>query len=205
MDHASTWIIDERRTTNLFDATRTLQDDQIRDLVTLATTAPTSFNLQNWRFIAVRTPEDKARLRKISWDQAKITDAAVTFIVVGQLADYTTIPSRLAPLVSDGVMPAPMVAGWEGAAKSLYHEQPQRQRDEAVRSATFGAGTLIYAAQAAGLGSAPMIGFDAEAVAGEFKLAADEIPVMLLAVGYAAPENWPRKPRRPLQEVLQFV
>lgn len=205
MSISSTQIIDERRTTNLFDATRTLRDDQIRDLVARATTAPTSFNLQNWRFIAVRTPEDKARLRKISWDQAKVTDAAVTFIVVGQLADYTTLPDRLAPLVSDGIMPPEMVAGWEGAAKSLYHEQPQRQRDEAVRTATFGATTLIYAAQAAGLGSAPMIGFDAEAVASEFKLAADEVPVMLLAVGYAMPENWPRKPRRPLSEVLQFV
>lgn len=205
MNISSSRIIDERRTTNLFDASRTLRDDQIRDLVTQATTAPSSFNLQNWRFIAVRTPEDKARLREISWDQAKITDAAVTFIVVGQLADYTTIPDRLAPLVSAGVMPAEMVGGWEGAAKSLYHEQPQRQRDEAVRTATFGASTLIYAAQAAGLGSAPMIGFDAEAVANAFNLAADEVPVMLLAVGYAMPENWPRKPRRPLAEVLRFV
>ncbi|MES2831763.1 MAG: nitroreductase family protein [Pseudomonadota bacterium] len=205
MNMSSTQIIDERRTTNLFDASRTLRDEQIRDLVTRATTAPTSFNLQNWRFIAVRTSEDKSRLRKISWDQVKITDAAVTFIIVGQLADYTTIPERLAPLVSAGIMPPEMVAGWEGAAKGLYHEQPQRQRDEAVRTATFGASTLIYAAQAAGLGSAPMIGFDAEAVANEFKLAADEIPVMLLAIGYAMPENWPRKPRRPLAEVLQFV
>lgn len=205
MNIASTQIISERRTTNLFDASRTLHDEQIRGLVALATTAPTSFNLQNWRFIAVRTPEDKARLRKISWDQAKITDAAVTFIVVGQLADYSAIPDRLAPLVSAGIMPPEMVAGWEGAAKSLYHDQPQRQRDEAVRTATFGASTLIYAAQAAGLGSAPMIGFDAEAVADEFKLAAYEVPVMLLAVGYALPENWPRKPRRPLADVLQFV
>lgn len=205
MNIASTQIINERRTTNLFDASRTLHDEQIRGLFALATTAPTSFNLQNWRFIAVRTPEDKARLRKISWDQAKITDAAVTFIVVGQLADHTAIPDRLAPLVSAGIMPPEMVAGWEGAAKSLYHDQPQRQRDEAVRTATFGASTLIYAAQAAGLGSAPMKGFDAEAVADEFKLAADEVPVMLLAVGYALPENWPRKPRRPLADVLQFV
>ncbi len=205
MTNTSTQIIEERRTTNLFDATRTISDAEIEQLVGLATTAPTSFNLQNWRFIAVRTPEDKARLRKISWEQAKVSEAAVTFIVCGQLADYTTIPERLAPVVGAGIMPAEMVPGWEGAAKSLYHEQPQRQRDEAVRTATFGASTLIYAAQAAGLGSAPMIGFDADAVAREFGLAADEVPVMLLAVGYALPANWPRKPRRPLAEVLQFV
>lgn len=205
MTSLSTQILEQRSTTNLFDASRTISDEQIQQLINIATTAPSSFNLQNWRFIAVRTPEAKAKLRKLAWDQAKVTDAAVTFIVCGQLADYRTIPDRLAPVVEAGIMPSEMVSGWEGAAKILYDGQPQQQRDEAVRSATFGASTLIYAAQAAGLGSAPMIGFDGPAVAAEFGLGADEIPALLLAVGYAAPENWPRKPRRPLSQVLQLV
>ncbi|WP_454048278.1 nitroreductase family protein, partial [Chryseobacterium sp. Marseille-Q8038] len=34
--------------------------------------APTSFRLQNWRFIAVRTPEAKARLLPIAWQQPAI-------------------------------------------------------------------------------------------------------------------------------------
>lgn len=205
MTTLSTEILQQRSTTNLFDPTRTIGDRQIEDLIALATTAPTSFNLQNWRFIAVRTPEAKARLRQVGWDQAKITDAAVTFVVIGQLADYRTIPERLAPVVEAGIMPAAMVPGWEGAARTLYDDQPQQQRDEAVRSATFGASTLIYAAQAAGLGSAPMIGFDAAAVAREFDLGANEVPVLLLAVGHATSDNWPRKPRRPLDQVLEFA
>lgn len=76
--------IEERRTTVLFDPSHSLSDEQIGELIRLATKAPTSFNLQNWRFIAVRTPDAKARLRKVAWDQAKITEAAVTFIVCGQ-------------------------------------------------------------------------------------------------------------------------
>jgi len=44
--------------------------------VRIGTTAPTSFHLQNWRFIAVRTPEAKVRLRPIAWDQPAITEAA---------------------------------------------------------------------------------------------------------------------------------
>ncbi|MDQ3204715.1 MAG: nitroreductase family protein [Pseudomonadota bacterium] len=197
--------IEARRTVNLFDASRGIEQAQVVELIRLATTAPTAFNLQNWRFIAAHTAEAKARLRKIAWDQAKVTEAAVTFIVCGQLADYKTIPDRLAPSVEAGLMPEQMVPGWEGAAKSLYHDQPLRQRDEAVRTATFGAGTLIYAAQAMGLGSSPMIGFDAEAVAEEFGLAEDEIAVMLVAVGEPLPENWPQKPRRPLAQVLSVV
>lgn len=203
--HPIITAIEERRTTVLFDPSRTISDEEITELVRLATKAPTSFNLQNWRFIAVRTPEAKARLRAIAWDQAKITESSVTFIVCGQLADEHTLVDRLAPTVQAGIMQAQMVDGWVAGARSLYHEQPWRQRDEAVRTATLGAATLIFAAHAMELGAGPMIGFDQEAVAGEFGLAADEIPVMLLSVGYGTPDNWPQKPRRPLSQVLSLV
>src|SRR5690606_22343902 len=146
--------------------------------------------MQNWRFIAVRTPEAKARLSPIAWNQPAITEAAVTFIVCGQLADSSVIPERLAPLVEAGVMPAAMVPEWENPARALYMEHPQRQRDEAVRTATFGAAAMIYTARSWGLGSTPMIGFDAEAVHREFELTKDEVPVMLLSIGAERPGNW---------------
>lgn len=205
MTHPIISAIEERQTINLFDPAHTLSDEEITELVRLATKAPSSFNLQNWRFIAVRTPEAKARLRAVGWDQPKITDAAVTFTVCGVIADHETTPARLAPAVEAGVMPSEVATGWEGAAKNLYFEQPQRARDEAIRSATFGASTLIFAAHAMGLGAGPMIGFDPEGIRKEFGLAENEAPAMLLAVGRATPENWVQKPRRPLSQVLQLV
>jgi nitroreductase len=194
-----------RRTTKYYDPTVTLSDDQIRELVRIGTTAPTSFHLQNWRFIAVRTPEAKARLRPIAWNQPAVTEAAVTFIVCGQLADSSVVPERLAPVVEAGIMPAKLVPDWEIPARGLYGDYPQRQRDEAVRTGTFGAAAMIYAARSLGLGSTPMIGFDAEAVAREFGLAGDEVPVMLLSIGAERPGNWQQKPRRPVADVLDFV
>lgn len=194
-----------RSAAKYYDPAAVLSDDQIRDLVRIGTSAPTSFHLQNWRFIAVRTPEAKARLRPIAWDQPAITDAAVTFIIIGQLADSSTIPARLAPVVEAGIMPAHLVPDWELPARGLYLDQPQRQRDEAVRSATFGAAAIIYAARSLGFGSTPMIGFDAEAVHRTFGLAGHEVPVMLLSVGPERPGNWPQKPRLPVADVLDFV
>ncbi|MDL2407072.1 nitroreductase family protein [Rhizobium calliandrae] len=194
-----------RRATKYYDPAATLSDDQIRELVRIGTTAPTSFHLQNWRFIAVRSPEAKARLHPIAWSQPAITDAAVTFIVVGQLADSSVIPDRLAPVVEAGIMPERLVPEWENPARDLYMEYPQRQRDEAVRTATFGAAAMIYGARSWGLGSTPMIGFDDKAVHLEFGLAEDEVPVMLLSVGAERPGNWRQKPRRPVADVLDFV
>src|SRR5215510_14858364 len=127
MTNAIIESIVSRSTTKYYDPAFTLSDDQIRELVRIATTAPTSFHMQNWRFIAVRTPEAKARLRPIAWDQPMVTDAAVTFIICGQLADHSVIPKRLAPVVKAGIMPAGMVPDWENATRRLYFEHPQCQ------------------------------------------------------------------------------
>ena len=123
MIHPIIQAIEERNTVNLFDASHPVSDDQIHELIRLATRAPTAFNLQNWRFIAARTSEAKARLRAVAWDQAKITEAGVTFIVVGQLAHHETLPERLQPAVDAGIMPSAMVPAWAAGAKSLYFEQ----------------------------------------------------------------------------------
>jgi nitroreductase len=205
MSNAVIDCILSRSSTKYYDPNATLSDDQIRELVRIGTTAPTSFHLQNWRFIAVRSEEAKARLSPIAWSQPAITEAAVTFIICGQLADSSVVPERLAPLVEAGVMPAKMVPEWEIPARDLYMEYPQRQRDEAVRTGTFGAAAMIYAARSLGLGSTPMIGFDADAVHREFALTKDEVPVMLLAVGAERSGNWAQKPRRPVADVLHLI
>ena len=128
MTNAVIECILSRSSAKYYDPAATLSDDQIRELVRIGTTAPTSFHLQNWRFIAVRTPEAKARLSPIAWNQPPITEAAVTFIVVGQLADSSVVPERLAPVVQAGIMPAKLIPDWEIPARGLYQNCPQRHQ-----------------------------------------------------------------------------
>lgn len=197
-------LIERRVSANLFDASHTLTDGEIKELVRLATRAPSAYNLQNWRFIAAQSPQVKARLRSVAFGQPKVSDAAVTFIICGVLPDHAALPERLLSFVEAGFMPAHVASGWQEGARSQYAD-PQAARDEAVRSAIFGAATLIQAAEAMGLASGPMSGFDAEGVAREFNLTQNEVPVLLVAIGRAAPGNWPQKPRRPLAEVLEIL
>lgn len=204
MPHPAIALIEQRASTNRFDAGHVLADPEIAELTRLATLAPTAYHLQNWRFVAVRTPAAKARLRRLAQDQAKVSEAAVTFIVCGVLPDEAVIAERLLPFVQAGYMPQDMVPRWRAGARQQYADSTPA-RDEAVRSASLGAATLMHAAAALGLASGPMVGFDAGAVARAFGLAPDELPVMLVAVGRAAAGNWPQKPRRPLAEVLEFA
>ncbi|KGG84167.1 nitroreductase family protein [Comamonas thiooxydans] len=202
--HPTLALIEQRISANRFDDSHSLADAEIARLVQLATRAPTAYNLQNWRFIAMRTPAAKARLRALAQDQAKVQEAAVCFIVCGVLADPEALAERLQPFVDGGFMPAAMAQGWLQAAQQQY-ASAQAVRDEALRSASFGAMTLMHAAQAMGLASCAMTGFDAEGVTSSFGLASEEVPVMLVTVGRAAAGNWPQKPRRPLEQVLEFA
>src|SRR5258708_21473667 len=98
--------IERQKTTNLYDASKSIPDDEIRELVRLATFSPTAFHLQNWRFIAVRSPEAKARLRAVAAAQPKVTEAAVTFIMVGELAVADVMADRLAGAGAAGCSPS---------------------------------------------------------------------------------------------------
>lgn len=202
--HTVASAIETRVSTHLFDASHALDEAQIAELVRLATLAPTAYHLQNWRFVAVRTPAAKARRHALAWRQQKVLDAAVTYIICGTLQAHTQLADRLAPVVRAGVFGQAVGDAWVAQATAAHAPDDQLQRDEAVRSASLAAMTMMLAAEGMGLASAPMGGFDATGVASAFGLQSDELPVMLVAVGRAAVMPVP-KPRRPVAEVLALV
>lgn len=197
-------VIKRRISANKFDTGRTLSEAEIRELVAYATEAPSAYNIQNWRFVAVTDPAAKQRLKAVSYNQQKVVDAAVTFIVLGDLRGYERLPEILKPMVDAGVMRQEAADGWANTAISSYSASEQFARDEAIRSAAFAAMTLMIAAEAKGLVTGPMIGFDPEGVKREFNISDRYVPVMLVTLGYAAPGNWPRKPRLGVDAVLAF-
>lgn len=197
--------IASRVSVNRFQPDRSLDEKTIAELVSLATKAPSAWNMQNWRFIAVRSPQGKNRLKEAAFGQQKITDASVAFIVIGQLAAHEQLAAALQPSVDAQILGQRTAEGWVSQATASHENDPVLQRDEAVRSASLASMTLMLAAQGMGLGSCPMIGFDALQVAHDFGLSANELPLMIVAVGYPESESGPQKLRKPLTDVLSLA
>ena len=198
-------LLETRISANHFDASRPLSKAQIAELVRLATLAPSAYHMQNWKFIAVQSPQGKATLQQLAFGQRKVAEAAVTFIVCGTLNAHERLPRALAPAIEQGVIPQAVADGWIRAADQAHAGNRQLQRDEALRSASLAAMTLILAASGMGLASSAMGGFDPAGVGKAFDLAEDEIPVMLVTIGYAAAGNWRQKPRLPTRQVLAYA
>lgn len=198
-------LIEARTSVNRYDSSRAVSDADVTELVRLATLAPSAYNFQNWKFVAVRSAEAKERLKGAAYGQPQVVDAPVTFIICGKLAAHEQLPGALQASVDAGFLPLSVFDGWVAQAQNSHTGNPQLQRDEAVRSASLAAMTLMLAAQGMGLSSGAMSGFDPAAVAREFALGPNELPVILVTAGYPQAGNWPQKPRRAVREVIEFA
>lgn len=197
-------VIRERTSINKFDSSRQISEAEIREIVGDATQAPSSYNIQHWRFVAVTDPEKKRQLQAAAHNQAKVAEASATIIVLGDLRGHEKMEKIYEPLVQGGAVTKEVAASAARNAANSYGSNPQFQRDEAIRSGAMAAMTFMLAAQARGYVTGPMIGFDPEKVKKLFNISDRYVPVMLITLGYPAPGNLPRKPRLSVDEVLAF-
>lgn len=187
-----------------FDASRELSDGLIRELVEDATHAPSSFNLQHWRFVAVRDREDKAQLCEASYRQQQVADASVVFVLLGDLEAADKLEATLAHCVDAGVLPERKAAAWVRMAQQIYAD-PAFAREEAVRSCSLAAMALMLACEERGLASGALIGFDPKRVCEIVGAPESTVPVMLVTVGYPSEAHHEeRKTRLPVDSVLSF-
>lgn len=198
-------LIQQRISANVFDPEKSLSDEQINHLLELASKAPSAFNMQNWKVIAVKSADAKKRLCDNAFGQQKVVDASVAFIICGTLDQPNTIAAALEPTLTAGIIDQAVFDGWVEMVTGMYSDNPAMQRDEAIRSGALLAMTLMLAAQGEGLVSCPMIGFDPAAVSSEFGLTENDVPMMLVTVGYAKEGNWPQKPRKAVKDILTIV
>ena len=166
-------------------------------LFEMARNAPSSFNMQNWRFVVVRDKGIRKEIRQAAWDQAQVTEASLLIVLCADTRAWDKKPERYwenAPReVRDYLVPM---------VRPFYEGREQVQRDEAMRSVGIVAQTIMLSARAMGYDSCPMIGFDATAVAGLIHLPADHAIGMLLVVGKAAKPAQPKGGYLPLPEII---
>ncbi len=174
-----------------------MTEEEIQKLLNLAILSPTSFNIQNWRFVLVQDPEIRQQIRAAAWDQAQVTDASLLFVMCADLKAWNRDPQRYwqnAPKAAQDAL-VPMI-------QPFYDGKEQLQRDEGLRSVGIAAQTIMLAAQGMGYDSGPMIGFDPVKVAEIINLPDDHMVGMLLVVGKKTRDAWPRGGQLPLEEVV---
>ena len=207
--------IDETALDRLFRTARThnawidkpVSDETLQEIYDLARWGPTSANTNPARFLFIRSPEAKERLRPAlaPGNVDKTMAAPVTAIVAYDLLFYEKLP-KLFPHNPN--------------MKTLFATNPQLVEVTARRNSTLQGAYLMFAARSLGLDCGPMSGFDNATVDEEFFGAGEECDGceqeffprghvrsnFLCNIGFGDPTKlFPRAPRLDFDEACSIL
>lgn len=169
-----------------------VSDDVLRELYELLRMGPTSANCSPGRFIFVRSPGAKERLKPAlsAGNIEKTMAAPVTVIVAHDPYFYEHLP-RLFPRAD---------------ARSWFASNPELAEETAFRNGTLQGAYLMMAARALGLDCGPMSGFDREKVDENFLSGHGWRSNFLINLGHGdSTVLFPRSPRLDFAEVCEFI
>ena len=190
--------IHHRRAVKHFDKDYFLTEDEEHKLIEAAIQAPTAFNIQHWRFVILRDPELRSRIRKeFGIDQSQITDASFLVLFTADLKAWSKCPERYTSNA-----PREISEMLVGMIKSFYQERDWLQRDEAHRSIGMAMQNLMLSAHDLGYQSCPMIGFDIDKIAELVHLPDDHVMGPMVAIGKGIKEPWPKSGQLSQKELV---
>jgi nitroreductase len=196
-----TQVLLDRRATMSFKPDEVVPDEYLDAILSFGAQAPSGYNLQPWRFIVVRDEENRRRLRQAAMNQAKVAEAPVVIIAVGVKSD---LEQRADQVLREGARRgAGKFENVEGAKRGAMKFLSTIPLDLWLnRHTMIAVTTMMLVAESYGFDTAPMEGFDPEAVKREFSIPAEEEVVALLAIGRAQDLDKPYPGRFPLEKIV---
>jgi len=207
-------MIKDRRTIRKWKR-QDVSDDLIRKAIEVATWAPNGGNFQGWRFIAVKNREVIVSMANAVQSVAdKIASWPESLQWKGDMERYRANASffRNAP-VCIGVFAGQYISALDRPlmVRESYDQEAReilvsrRSAPTAIQSVAAAAMTLVLVLHQMGLGAAwlgaPLMA--KKEIEQLLKVSGDLSLVCLVAVGY--PDESPKKERKPVDEVLEFV
>ncbi|MEL6469728.1 MAG: NAD(P)H-dependent oxidoreductase [Cyanobacteria bacterium J06623_4] len=152
-----------RYATKQFEPTKTIPDDVWDTLEEALILTPSSYGLQPWLFVVIKSADLKEQLKPLSWNQSQITDCShlVVFAIKKNLttADVdrfieSTATTRNAPLDS--------LAGYRNMIVSDVVHGPRSftVNEWAARQAYIALGNFMTSAAVIGVDTCPLEGID---------------------------------------------
>ncbi len=188
----------QRRSVKHFDPNHQITPEEEQKLLEATIQSPTSFNIQHWRFVVLRDPELRQKIRQeLGNDQAQMTDASLLILFTADVKAWQKNPQRYWQNAPQEV--AELLVNWMGP----FHEGREwLQRDEAQRSIGMAMQTLMLAAKEIGYDSCPMIGFDIDKVAKLINLPNNYVMGPMVAIGKKVKDAWPKPGQLSLSELV---
>lgn len=105
-------IITGRRSVRQYDASVKISKEEMTEILSEATLAPSSVNMQPWRFLVIESPEAKSKLATIAkFNQVQVETSAAMIAVFGDLNNFDYAEEIYGTAVERGLMPQEVKEG----------------------------------------------------------------------------------------------
>jgi hypothetical protein len=195
-------VIKERHSVRKYDPSYIISQEEIKDMLKEATQAPSSSNLQPWRFIVIQDQETKKELRAIANNQEQVETSSAVIAVMGDKEMYKSVEKIYRSAHEAGFMDEANVNRLIESTNNTYPYAPEEARKNI---AAFDAGLvsmqLMLIAKERGYDTVPMGGFNKEQFMTKFNVSDRFFPIVLISLGKAAANAF-QTTRLPLEDVL---
>lgn len=172
-----------------YDVSVKIDREEIKNILQDAMTAPSSFNLQPWRFFVIDTPEGKELIKPyMMFNQQQWETSSAIIAIYGDMDNYSATEKMLSANVNFNLM----TQEYKEQMQKIMTEYrgtitEERLRDSILIDCGLVTMQIMLSAKAYGYDTNPIGGFMRKELTEALKI--DEkryIPIMLLSIGKAA-------------------
>ncbi|MGM7722059.1 nitroreductase family protein [Metabacillus sp. Hm71] len=177
-------VFKERASVRNYDSSAEISKEELTEILTYTTKAPSAWNLQHWHFTVFKSKESKERLFPIAYNQSQIVESSAVIAILGDLEANKNTDQVYDPLVKAGYMTSEIKETLAGQIDRAYKDKGFA-RDAALSNASLAAMQLMLVAKTKGFDSCAIGGFNKDLFMKEFNITDRYVPIMLISIGKA--------------------
>lgn len=177
-----------RKSIREYDKEVKISKEDMLEMIQEATTAPSSVNLQPWRFAVVDSEAGKETLKPLIRFNTRQNESSSAMIVIfGDLECYEYAEDIYGQAVEEGKMPSEVRDQQLAAIVPYYKSFSKAEMNDIVKiDGSLAAMQMMLVARSHGYDTNPIGGFEADQIAEALGYDKDRyVPVMILSIGKA--------------------
>lgn len=187
-------IMPKRRSIRKYDTAVKIDRKEMEEIINEAVKAPSSVNMQPWRFVVIDSEAGKQALEPIvKFNKLQNETSSAMIAIFGDLESFDYAEKIYGSAVELNLMPKEVKEKQLEMLSPMFEQLPlEAKKEMAIIDSALVAMNLMLVARAYGYDTNPIGGFDKEKIAETLDI--DEkryYPVMILSIGKADEEGYP--------------
>ena len=186
-------IVYNRRSIRKFDTSVKIPREEMLEILDKTVTAPSSVNMQPWRFVVVDSEEGKDKLKPfVSYNAIQNETSSAMVLIFADLKSQERAEEIYGKAVTQGKMPEEVKEKQLSSIVPMYENAPFEVMNEIVHiDSSLAAMQLMLVARSYGYDTNAIGGYKKDGLAKAFGLDEDRhVPILIIAIGKADEEGF---------------